>query len=195
MKDPAVSTPGRPSTGGSLDAWVRGLVATSMVLLAPAVAADRLECDVAGRDGQSRYLIDIDDGGGTVTVTDAHDRPLYVTVQELTSERILLAFNSLRLDATQFVRGGRVVSLALTISSGALIDRSTNTMVAIGYVTDDKGERLSLETLRAMQQEEEVRLREKKRGPNHNPMFWMMLEVATYRLEGTCRPAPAVPGD
>lgn len=60
----------------------------------------------------------------------------------------------MHMDATEFVRQGKLVSMSLTTHTEALLDRSTNTLTRIGYVTDDKGEILSLEQLRAMQAEE-----------------------------------------
>jgi len=33
-----------------------------------------------------------------------------------------------------------------------------------------------------------------KSGPSHHPMFWLFLEAAAYRYEGSCRVAPPHPG-
>jgi len=98
------------------------------------------------------------------------------------------------MDATEFVRHGKVVTLSLTTHADALLDRSTNVLTEIGYLTDDKGEILSLEQLRSMQAEEETRLAERKDGPSHHPMFWLLLEAAFHRYEGLCRAAPPHPG-
>ena len=183
--------PGPTVDDSAFNAWAAVLAATSMLFFAPAVSADKLICEVAREDRPHRYLIDIDDGGRTVTVVNADTNQSYpVTAGELTPERVVLAFNGIRMDATKFVRQGKVVTMSLTTHAEAFIDRSTNTLIETGYVTDDKGEILSLETLRAMQTEEEARMPKKKSGPTHDPMFWLFLEVATYRHDGSCRAAP-----
>lgn len=159
------------------------------------VATDKLLCEVARGGSTLRYLVDIDDRARQVNVTNADGgQSMPVTIIELAPERVAVAFNSLVLDPTEFVREGKIVRLSLALNSGALIDRSTNTIVEAGYVMDDKGEELSLEQLRAMKAEEEAQLVRKKSGPSHHPFFWMFLETATYRHEGTCHVAPPRPG-
>ena len=188
MKDTNSANHGPPSTVPTIIGWV---AAMAMLPFAPVVAADELLCEVARAGSPQGYLIDIDDSHDTATVTDLKtSRPLPITVGELTADRVVLAFNSLLLDATEFVRDGSVVSLSLVLRSEAHIDRSANTMTVIGFVTDDKGEMLSLEQLRALRQEEEVRLQEKRTGPHHDRIFWLFLEVASHRDEGTCQSAP-----
>lgn len=184
-------------TESNPNAWAAALTATAMLLFAPAGSADELICEVSHNGSPHRYLINIDDRRSSVSVVDADDtnQPYPVTVGELRPERVLFAFNGMRMDATEFIRLGKVVAMSLTTHADALLDRSTNTLIEIGYVTDDKGEILSLEDLRAMQAEEEARALKKTSGPSHHPMFWLFLEAATYRYEGSCQDAPPHPGD
>jgi hypothetical protein len=189
--------PGWTVAASALHIGATALTATLMFLLAPAVSADELICEVL-RDGSSqRYLIKIDDRRSTVTVTDAADsKQTYpLTVGELTPDRVQFAFNGMRTDAAKFVRQGKLVTMSLTVHADVLLDRSTNTLVEIGYVTDDKGEVLSLEDLKAMQAEEANWLLKSKGGLSYHPMFWLFLEVATYRYEGSCRVAQPHRGD
>jgi len=187
--------PGSAVAARAFTAWVAAIAATSMFLLAPVVSADALICEVPDDGSPRRYLIDIDDRRSTVTVVNADTNHTYpVTVGELTSERLLFAFNGIRMDATEFVRHGKVVTLSLTTHADALLDRSTNVLIEIGYLTDDKGEILSLEQLKSMQAEEETRLEKHMGGPSHPPMSWLFLEAAFHRHEGLCRAAPSHPG-
>jgi hypothetical protein len=189
--------PGGPVAESALNVWAAALAATLMLFFAPAVSADDLICEVSRDGSPQRYLVNIDDRRSTVTVVDADDpnQPYPLTVGELTPDRVQFAFNGMRTDAAKFVRQGKLVTMSLTVHADVLLDRSTNTMVEIGYVTDDKGEILSLEDLRAMQAEEEDWVLRRKSGPSHHPMFWLFLEVATYRYEGSCRVAQPHPGD
>ena len=184
--------PGRTVAASAIHIGAAAITATLMLLFAPAVSADELICEVLRDDSPQRYLINIDDRRSTVTVVDADDpnQPYPLTVGELTPDRVQFAFNGMRMDAAKFVRQGKLVTMSLTTHADALLDRSTNTLVEIGYVTDDKGAILSLEDLRAMQAEEEDWVLKRKSGPSHHPMFWLFLEVATYRYEGSCRVAP-----
>jgi len=164
--------PGGTVAESAFDAWTAALAATSMLLFAPAVSADELICEVSRLGSTDRYLINIDDRRSAVTVADADtNQPCPITVGELRPERLLFAFNSLRMDPTKFVRQGKVVTMSVTTHAEALLDRSTNTLTQIGYVTDDKGEILLLENLTAMQAEEEARALKEMGGPSHDPMF------------------------
>lgn len=177
------------------EASVATLVSTSMLLLAPTVAADELICAVAEDIGSHQYLIEIDDDRGKVTVTDPKtNKSMPVTVAELTPQRALLGFNSLALNPMEFVRDGRIVSLPLMINRAALVDRATNRMVEAGFVTDDKGEIVSLEQIHTMKAEEEGYRRKDKNGLSHPQVFWSMFEAAIFRYEGLCNPAPPHPG-
>ena len=174
-----------------LEASVLAPVSVGILLFAPTVAADELICTVAEDHGSHQYLIDIDDDGGKVIVTNPKtNKPMPVTVAELTPQRVLLGFNSLALNPMEFVRQGKVVSLPLTINRAALVDRSTNRMIEAGFVTDDKGEVVSLEQIHAMEAEEEAYRRKHKNGPRHPKGFWLLFEVGTFRSEGVCDRAP-----
>ncbi len=179
----------------AFSAWVAALAATLMLLFLPAVSADELICEVL-RDGSPvRYLISIDDQRGTVAVVDADtNKPTPVTIGELRPERMLFAFNGMRMDPTKFVRHGKVVMMSLTTHADGLLDRSTNSFTEIGYVTDDKGQIVSLEDLKELQAEEEAWMARQKDGTGHHPMFWLFLEATTYRYDGLCRTAPPHPG-
>ena len=47
----------------------------------------------------------------------------------------------MRMDETEFFRQGEVVATSLTTYADALLERSTNTLIKSGYVTDDKEEK------------------------------------------------------
>jgi len=187
--------PGPAAAARAFTMWAAALAATSMLFLAPAVSADALICEVPRDGSPRRYLIDIDDRGNAITVVNADTNHTYpITVGELTPERLLFAFNGIRMDAAKFVRHGKVVNLSVTTHADALLDRSTNTLTEIGYLTDERGEILSLEQLKAMQAEEEAWLSKRKGGSSHSPMFWLFIEAAIYRYDGLCRAAPSRPG-
>jgi hypothetical protein len=177
------------------DTWFAVLVPTFLLLVAPTSMADELICDVSESHGSHQYLVAIDDDSGTVTVADPKtNKAMPITVVELTPERAVLGFNSLALNATEFIRQGRIVSLPLTLNRATVVDRSTNQIVEAGFVTDDEDKMVALEQIRSMKAEEESYQRNHKKGPSHPPIFWTMIEAAIFQYEGTCTPAVRRPG-